>query len=129
MLLVKTTLSQSAIHGLGVMATEPIAAGAEIWRFQEGFDLEKSPEEITALPYNAQEWFKRFGYLDHRHNQYILSFDDARFINHSDNPNVRPNYEAHKCGVGIAARAIAAGEELTINYREIEKASFLDCKV
>jgi uncharacterized protein len=128
MLLVKTTLSDSTIHGMGVIAAEPIAAGAEIWRFQEGFDLEKSPEEIAKLPQIAQEWFKIFAYLDHHHHQYILSFDNARFINHSDDPNVRPDYDRHKCGVGVAARAIGEGEELTINYREIEKASFLDCK-
>jgi len=129
MLLVKTQLSPSTIHGLGVVATEPIAAGAEIWRFQDGFDLEKSAEDLANLPPTAQDWFKTYGYLDHHHNQYILSFDNARFINHSEDPNVRPDYERHRCGVGIAGRAIAVGEELTINYREIEKASFLDCKV
>ena len=126
MLLVKTSLSDSTIHGLGVVASESIAAGAEIWRFEEGFDLEKTPEEIAQLPPVAQNWFKKSGYLDHHLNQYILSFDNARFINHSEDPNVRPDYEKHRCAVGIAARAIAAGEELTINYREIEKASFLD---
>jgi hypothetical protein len=128
MLLVKTTLSQSTIHGVGVCAAEPIAKGAQVWRFEEGFDLEKSADEIAKLPEIAREWFKTYGYLDHRLNQYILSFDNARFINHSEEPNVRPDFECHRCGVGVAARHIAAGEELTIDYREIEKASFLDCK-
>jgi SET domain-containing protein len=128
MLLVKTTLSSSTIHGLGVVAIDAIDKGTPIWQFKEGFDLEKSPEEIAKLPEIAREWFKTYGYHDHRLNQYILSFDNARFINHSDDPNVRPDFEGHRCGIGVASRPIAAGEELTINYREIEKASFLDCK-
>jgi SET domain-containing protein len=128
MLLVRTTLSPSTIHGLGVVATEPIAAGAEVWRFQEDFDLQKSPEEIAKLPDIAREWFKTFGYHDHRLDQFILSFDNARFINHSEDPNVRPDFERHRCGVGIASRPIAAGEELTIDYREVDKSSFLVCK-
>jgi uncharacterized protein len=128
MLLVKCKLGQSGVHGLGVFAAQFIAQGTEVWRFQEGFDLEKTPEEVAALPPVAAEWFKRFGYLDHRLNQYILSFDDARFINHSDDPNVRPDYEKHRCAVGHAVRDIAEGEEIVINYRDIEKLSFLDCQ-
>lgn len=127
MLLVKTALFQSAIHGLGVVAVEPIAQGAAVWRFEAGFDLEKSPEEIAKLPEVAREWFKTYGYHDQRLNQFILSFDNARFINHSQEPNVRPDFGGHRCGVGIAVRPIPAGEELTIDYREIDKASFLDC--
>jgi uncharacterized protein len=126
MLLVKTVLTASSIHGFGVHATEPIAKGTEIWRFQEGFDLEKTPEEVAALPETVQQWFKQFAYLDHHFDRYILSFDHARFINHSDDPNIRPDYEKHRCAVGIAVREIGKDEELTINYREIEHVSWLD---
>jgi uncharacterized protein len=126
MLLVKAALTESSIHGFGVHAIEPIAKGTEIWRFQEGFDLEKTPEEVAALPDIVQAWFKRFAYLDHHFDRYILSFDHARFINHSDDPNIRPDYEKHRCAVGIAVREIAKDEELTINYREIEHVSWLD---
>jgi uncharacterized protein len=126
MLLVKTALTASSIHGFGVHATEPVAKGTEVWRFQEGFDLEKTPEEVAALPEIVQEWFKRFAYLDHHFDRYILSFDHARFINHSDDPNIRPDYEKHRCAVGIAVREIRKDEELTINYREIEHVSWLD---
>jgi SET domain-containing protein len=127
-LLVKTKLSASSLHGFGVLADEHIPAGAEVWRFQPGFDLEKTEEEIKSLPELVGEWFKNFGYLDHHFNKYILSFDNARFINHSEEPNVRPDYAKDSRGVGIAQRAIEPGEELTINYREIEHVSYLDRK-
>jgi SET domain-containing protein len=125
-LLVKTKLSTSTIHGFGVLADEQIPAGKEVWKFQPGFDLEKSEEEMKCLPEVASGWFKNFGYLDHHFNKYILSFDNARFINHSEEPNLRPDYTRDSRGVGIAQKAIEAGEELTINYREIEQFSYLD---
>ena len=125
-LLVKTKLSTSTIHGFGVVADEQIPAGKEVWRFQPGFDLEKSEEEMKSLPEVASGWFKTFGYLDHHFNKYILSFDNARFINHSEDPNLRPDYTADSRGVGIAHKTIDVGEELTINYRDIEHFSYLD---
>ncbi len=128
MLLIKTELTASSIHGFGVHAVEQIAKGAEVWRFQEGFDLEKTKEEVAALPDTVQEWFKTFAYLDHHFDSYILSFDHARFINHSDDPNIRPDYTKHRCAVGVAVRDIGKGEELTIDYREIEKVGWLDCQ-
>ncbi|HEY9678338.1 MAG TPA: SET domain-containing protein-lysine N-methyltransferase [Drouetiella sp.] len=125
MLLIKTTLSPSPIHGSGLYAAEPIAKGTDMWRFQEGFDIERTSEEVEALPEVAKEWMKRYGYLDHHLNTYILSFDDARFINHSEDPNMRPDYKRHRCAVGVAARDIAKGEEITIDYREIENCAWL----
>ena len=125
MLLVRTSLSPSPIHGSGLFAAEDIAKGSDMWQFQEGFDLEKSLAEVDALPAVAKDWFKRCGHLDHHFNQWILSFDDARFINHSEDPNMRPDYNRHKCAVGVASRNIAKGEEITINYREIENSNWL----
>jgi SET domain-containing protein len=125
MLLVKTSLLPSPIHGSGLFAAEDIAKGTDMWQFQEGFDLEKTPAEVDALPEVAQDWFKRYGYLDHHFNQWILSFDDARFINHNEDPNMRPDYNRHRCAVGIASRDIGKGEEITINYQEIENSSWL----
>ena len=38
MLLVKTYLDRSPIHGLGVFAAEFIRKGTRVWRFVESFD-------------------------------------------------------------------------------------------
>ena len=48
MLLVKTYLEKSAIHGLGVFAGEFIAKGTKIWRFVEDFDRAYSPKQFAA---------------------------------------------------------------------------------
>jgi SET domain-containing protein len=125
MLLIKHKLQPSTIHGLGVFAEHAIPAGTEMWRFTPGFDLEKTAEELAQLPVHLQDWYKHFGYLDFHHGKYILSCDDARFINHSDDPNMVPNYDKHAYGIGVAGRDIAAGEEITIDYSHIETENFL----
>lgn len=123
MLLVKTKLRGSTVHGIGLFAEEFIPKGTKMWHFASGFDLEKTCDEIKSLPESAQDWFRHFGYLDQRLNRHILSFDDARFMNHSDNPNMVPDFDQDKYGVGVATRDIKAGEEITIDYRQIEKES------
>ncbi len=50
MLLVKTQLKNSRIHGVGIFADEDIPKGTAIWRDYEGFDLEYSVEAVDKLP-------------------------------------------------------------------------------
>jgi uncharacterized protein len=125
MLLVKTKLDQSTIHRFGVFAEEFISVGTKIWQFMPGFDLEITKEDLAALSPHIQTWFRHFGYLDHRLDCYILSCDDARFINHSDNPNMGPDFAHGRHGAGFALRDIKGGEEITLDYRLIEKDNWL----
>jgi uncharacterized protein len=62
MLLVKTYVDRSAIHGLGVFAAEFIRKGTKIWRFVEGFDRAYSPKEFARLPKAARDFLKDYGY-------------------------------------------------------------------
>jgi len=125
MLLVKTKLNLSPIHGIGLFADQFIAAGATTWRFEPNFDIEKTAEEIAAMPEHIRLWFKHYAYLDWHVNAFILCVDDARFINHSDDPNVQTDYSAHAYGTDFALRDIQPGEEITIDYRLIEKDNWL----
>jgi SET domain-containing protein len=120
MLLVRTRLAPSAIHGLGVFAAEPIARGAEVWRFTPGFDLDLEPQALEALPEHAREWLLVYGYLDPRLKRFILCCDDARYLNHSAAPNLRPDFAREPHGVDLALRDIAAGEELTVDYALVD---------
>lgn len=120
MLLVRTRLAPSAIHGLGVFAAEPIARGAEVWRFTPGFDLDLEPQALEALPEHAREWLLVYGYLDPRLQRFILCCDDARFINHSATPNLRPDFAREAHGVDLALHDIAPGEELTVDYALVD---------
>ena len=50
MLLVKTYLDKSPIHGIGVFAAERIPKGTKIWRFVDGFDRCYTPKQFARLP-------------------------------------------------------------------------------
>jgi SET domain-containing protein len=119
MLLVPVRLDRSPIHGFGVFAVAPIAAGTEVWRFTPGFDLDLDPRLLDAQPDPARRTLLHYGYVDPRLRRFVLCCDDYRFVNHSDRPNLRTEpIEPH--GVDIAARDIAAGEELTVDYDAVE---------
>ena len=126
MLLVRTKLAVSLIHGLGLFADQDIPAGTEVWRFMKGFDLEKTKAEFAQLPTAAQYCIARhYGYLDYHLDKYIFPTDDARFINHSDEPNIAPDYELDPYGVDISLKDISIGEEITTDYRKFEKDNWL----
>lgn len=120
MLLVRVRLDRSPIHGLGVFAADAIARGTAVWRFTPGFDLDMDARLPEAQPPHFRDWLTNYGYIDRRLGRFILCCDDARFLNHSDQPNLRPDYALDRYGVDVAARDIAAGEELTVDYRLVE---------
>jgi SET domain-containing protein len=112
MLLVPTTVGPSRIEGLGLHAAEPIAAGTEVWRWHPVFDVFIPDAEITRLPEPAREFLERYAYpAPELPGGLSLNLDDARFMNHSDDPTLETVGE-----VCIARRDIAAGEELTCDY-------------
>ena len=120
MLLVRTYLDRSASHGIGVFAAELVPAGAVVWRFTPGFDLDLDPAVIEAQPPHFRERLLHYGYIDPRLDRYILCCDDARFLNHSDDPNLESDYTHDRHGVDIAIRDIGAGEEMTVDYGRVE---------
>ena len=121
MLLVPTRLAQSPIHGFGVYAVAPIAKGTPVWRFERGLDMEFDASIVDTLPEHVRTFFSHYGYLDRNVKRIILCFDDARFVNHSDSPNVATDYARHSHGLDVALRDIAAGEELTMDYGGFEE--------
>ena len=56
MLLVKTYLDKSSIHGLGVFASQVIRKGTKVWRFVDGFDRVYSPTQFAKLPKPARDY-------------------------------------------------------------------------
>jgi len=120
MLLVPVLVKSSPVHGLGAFAAAAIRKGTPVWRFTPGFDLDIDPKEVEKQPDHFRKVLLHYGYLDPRLNRYILCCDDARFINHADEPNLSIDYAADRHGVDYAARDIAAGEELTIDYKLVE---------
>jgi hypothetical protein len=116
MMLIKTSVRPSAIHGLGVFALESVPSGTPVWRFQAGFDHEFSPEQSAALPAPAREHVRWYSFIRKTDGHAILSGDHACFMNHSPAPNTGAPPEALPPPTTVALRAIAAGEELTCDY-------------
>ena len=115
MLLVKTYVDKSPIHGLGVFAAETLPKGTKIWRFVEGFDQFYTPKQFRKLPKQAREFLKLYGYrVD---GEVLFPADYDRHINHSDEPNTYM-----RSGYVITTRKIAKGTEITNDYREFDAA-------
>lgn len=115
MLLVKTYLDKSPIHGLGVFAAERIPRGAKIWRFVEGFDRCYTPKQFARLPKAAREFLKNYAYkVD---GEILFTVDNDHHMNHDEKPNT-----VLRGGYVIAAVDIPKGAEITNDYREFDPA-------
>lgn len=116
MLLVKTELKPSKIHGLGVFAAKFIAKGTRVWEYREGFDHRVSEDFVKSLPKPAQSTLKHYSGL--WGGGYVISADDARYLNHSESPNLK-TFAEPDCDIAI--RDIQIDEELLEDYREFEE--------
>jgi uncharacterized protein len=121
MLLVKTTLGPSPIHGIGLFAAQFIPQGTRIWEFTPGFDVKLSAAFVDNAPEPLKSWLATHTYRSRTSHQYILCSDDARFFNHADHPNTASREVAGEEEViTVALRDIQPGEELTDDYRTFE---------
>jgi uncharacterized protein len=120
MLLVKTWIGMSSIHGIGLFADEFIPKGSSTWEFLEGFDLRLSPSVLERLSVPARTQFLHYSYFHADTGLYELCSDDARFFNHSDTPNTASFSLSSGDEVDRALRDIADGEEITCDYRKFD---------
>jgi len=118
MLLVRAYLGSSTIHGIGLFAAELIPQGTRTWELTPPFDLILSSLEVQSLPGHARERFLHFAYHN-SNDEYVLCWDDARFANHSNEPNT--SFVAADIPYEYAVCDILAGEELTINYAQFDE--------
>ena len=117
MMMVRTELRLSAIHGIGVFLTEPVKAGQLIWRFDSRIDRVFSDAELEELPELAQDFLRTYSTLHADLRLWVLCGDNGRHFNHSDRPNTRSLGIAF--GDDVAAFDLPAGTELTSDYRTI----------
>ena len=116
MLLVRTRLDKSPIHGIGLFADQFIPQGTVIWEYYPLIDIKLTQEQIAALPEPCQEQLRRYTYRDKHSRLYVLCGDDARFFNHSETPNCLDIFNAEEGDLTVAIRDIYPGEELTCDY-------------
>lgn len=108
MLLIATEVRPSA-HGLGLFTLEPIAAGAMVWIWDETTEI-ILPDSVDYPP-AFQRFLDTYGYVA-RDIGLVVNLDNARYMNHADDPNL-----IERDGANYAIRAIEIGEELTCDYR------------
>jgi SET domain-containing protein len=124
MMLVATEVRPSAIHGIGLFATQFIPRGTVVWRFNPALDVALKLPDIGSLDRTTREFIRMYGYWSKQSGRCVVCTDNARFFNHADKPNTR-NMEIHGDAepLDIAIRDIASGEELTANYWEFDQAA------
>ena len=114
MLLVYARCAPSNIHGIGLFARQPIAAGTMVWMFNPAIDVRLTQDQIEQLPSPARKQAIHYTFRDEHTGMFVLPGDDDRFTNHSDTPNTRV-----KDGNMIAIVDIQEGDEITCDYNEI----------
>lgn len=122
MLLVRTIVKESSVHGLGLFADEPIRSGTRIWEFSPGLDLEITLQDFNALDPRERETILFYGFKSKKTNNYHLSFDDVRFINHDEEGNIVVDKSVDDVEYPLVAnRDIEPGEELLQDYFEFDE--------
>ncbi len=116
MMLIRTRVAPSTIHGMGLFTVEPVPAGTPVWRFEPGFDHDFSPAQFAALPLLAREHARWFCFVSKVDGHVILSGDHACFINHSPDHNTGTPPNPEPPVTTVTLRDLAAGEEITCNY-------------
>ena len=122
MIVIKSCLKEFPKKGMGVVAGELIKKGRVVWTFNPVVGIKIMKKDI---PLEMKDFYDKYSV---RRKKYVyLNTDNARFINHSKNPNVKSLGHIKD---NIAIREILPGEEITIDYEEIEETiDFKDCEV
>ena len=122
MIVVAHYVAPSAIAGLGLFTSEPLAAGDTVYRFNPRFTFVLDDAEVAAMPAAAQARIANYVYRGkgvHRlANASYYCADDSRFMNHSATPNTRWVEETESY---VTTEAIAENSELTCDYGEFSE--------
>ncbi len=115
MMLIRTYLGPSGIHGVGVFAGEPIERGAAVWARHPVLDLVVTRQMRAGLPDAMVSYLDTYTYPvgDEADGRVMLDCDNGRYMNHSDAPNTSFKGEG-----GRASVRIEMGTEITCDYRE-----------
>jgi hypothetical protein len=124
MLLISTYLDSTYSKGIGLFATDFISNGTTIWKFDSAFDREFIIKDFEQINECVFKFIKIYG--SHISDEkWHVCLDNARFMNHSDNPNIIFSTDESNDIVGIAIKDINKGEEITANYKDFD----IDCSI
>ena len=127
MYLINVYVANSKVDGKGVFASEDIAEGNMIWKFETNYDLSVSLAEYESLSSLDKKKLKRIAYLSPTSNKYIYPpiNDPALFTNHHDseyNISAKVDLTISEEPFFVANRNILKGEEIINNYHQFDNA-------
>lgn len=114
MLLIEAEIMKSEIHGIGLFCKDYIVKGTKVWEFHPLFDISLRDDDVGELPIAVRSFLNMYGYRSVETNELIVNLDLSKHMNHSDIPNLMSDSSSNY----YAAHDIAAGTELTCDYRE-----------
>ncbi len=128
-----TEVRPSEISGLGLFAKTRILKGTIWWRAGEGDALLITREQYESLVRSEQtpniaaflETLSIYGYYEEALESLVMCLDNARYCNHSFEPNSGPT-PTNEPLCSMALRDIEAGEEILEDYSEYNKCPWLD---
>ncbi len=113
---IETFLKEVPGKGIGLFSTNAVKKGDVVWLYESALCKTFTVKEVEGLHPMAQAFIDKYGYIvPGSENIWELDLDNSRFMNHSDDPNTE--YPGHE---GYALRDIAAGEEITCDYRAFD---------
>ena len=120
MILVKTSVRLSPIHGLGLFAIEFIPKNRPVWAFDSAVDSVVSEKEFSSFSESRKAVVSHFGFKSAR-GDWIIRGDGAVFMNHSHDANLTGSFPDEEFRLSRepvlrAARDISPGEEITLSY-------------
>jgi len=132
MLLVRTKVKPSSIDGLGLYAEEDVRYGEIIEIVETKFSYKVFTQK-QVNKFNKIQLQYEHDYMFKLDNKYYSTIDQAKYMNHSNTPNVswhkakKLANEKGIIGYFTANKDIAIGEEITVDYREFcEKGTDFD---
>ncbi|QQL50260.1 SET domain-containing protein-lysine N-methyltransferase [Mucilaginibacter ginkgonis] len=118
MLIVETYLKEVSGKGIGLFASKLIPKNAVYWVRNTDFDKIISKTELRSYPALTSNFITNYGFQE-QSGIWYLCMDNARFVNHSLNPNTFNRFndtgELIEC---TTTKDILPNEEIVCNYRK-----------
>ena len=111
MFLINTYLNKSKIQGVGVFSNENVRQGQKIKEIKPEFEFRFDKTNLPKMPLAFANFIESHGYENNK-NEYVLSIDNEKYLNHSTDPSVDDD--------GIALKNIKVGDEITVDYRDFD---------
>lgn len=118
MLLIKTKVLNSKVAGYGLFADQFIPKNTIIWKFNELLDKKIHIHDIVFCSQIERMFLDKYAY---REGEYlIICTDEAKYINHSSNPNTDDFIDKEHGSITIANKDINIGDEIVSNYESFD---------